>query len=61
MGKNPKSPFNSQKKIKSEGSYLAVLKFILQGPKKMKGKELTIPYYQGILIVNKEKIFFEPL
>ena len=61
MGKNLKSHSNSQKKTKVRGSYLAVLKFILQGPKKMKGKELTIPYYQGILIVNKEKIFFEPL
>ena len=58
MGKNPKSHSNSQKKFKSEGGYLAVLKFILQSQKKMEGKELTIPYYQGILI---EKIFFEPL
>ena len=59
MGKNPKSPSNSQKKIKSEGSYLEV--YFIGSKKKMKGKELTIPYYQGILIVNKEKIFFEPL
>ena len=53
MGKNPKSPSNSQKKTKSEGKLFRSLFYRVQ--KKMKGKELTI---QCILIVNKEKIFF---
>ena len=53
MGKNPKSPSNSQKKTKSEGELFSCSEIYFIGSKKNEGKELTIPYYQVILIVNK--------